>query len=226
MRMLLIFWALCTTGQSPVWVGISGRIAGNVVFAKTRFHGPAFPSKEAFINEIFRSVVDSSFSAYNLCDLASPCSFVKFEYDEWVKYALQETVTIGLLNELAKKCYDDRAPAFWDQGQLVAARCISKKKTDSLLNAEATLPSPDSTANRHRQKKLLRQKWKKWSSLPAQERTVFYFSRPEFTDNGEYAIIDLEYRCDARLCGMGATCLFRHTQTGWKMIGKKIRWGG
>ncbi|MHA4808740.1 hypothetical protein ACX0G9_11570 [Flavitalea flava] len=218
-----------------LWMGISGRMAGNVELCGTVISSDGsiisrdsslYPFREVFVNAIFRSVVDSGFTHYYLYGQASPCSFVKFDYVEWVQYALQEPVTIDILNELAKKCYEDRGPVIWEQGKLDSVICLSREKTDSLLDPRLFGPPTDSTKSQRRQKRDQRQKFKKWSLLPAQERTVFYFSRPEFTDDGRYAVIDLEYRCDARLCGMGATCLFRHTDTGWKMIGRKIRWGG
>lgn len=183
------------------------------------------PTKESFINAIFHTVVDSSFSGWYLCAQAYPCSFVKYDYDEWVKYALQEDVDISILNELAKKSYYDRKPAYWQRAQLTGARCIPEEKASILLDPAAGLPS-DTTLTDARQKKIRHRRWQHWSKLPPQDRTVFYFSRPLFTDDGRYAILDMDYRCDARQCGAGTTCLFRNTGSGWKLIGRRIRWEG
>jgi hypothetical protein len=182
------------------------------------------PGKESFINEVFRSIVDSSFSSYYLCEDAYPCSFVKYDYDEWFKYALFEMVPIGTLNELAKKSYYDRVPASWLPALLTAARCVSEKRAGTLLDPLADLP-PDTALTKFRLKKLKKRRWQAWSALPPGERTVFYFSRPLFTDDGHYALLDMDYRCDARQCGVGAVCLFRRTASGWKLIGKRVRWG-
>jgi len=58
-------------------------------------------SREAFVGAVAHVIVDNSFSRYYLSDQAYPCSLVKFDYDEWVKYALQEEVPIYILNEQA-----------------------------------------------------------------------------------------------------------------------------
>ena len=162
------------------------------------------PSDEAFINQVFHTVVDSSFSHYYLDEQAHSCSFVKYDYDEWLKYDLQEDVPIYTLNELAKNAYFDRKTCTWQQDQLVNAICIGQKKIDSLLSPLVAHPRS--------------------GSIPS--NLVFYFSRPVFTDDGQYAILDMAYRCDNRLCGEGSTCLFRHTSSGWKLIGRRVRWGG
>jgi hypothetical protein len=154
-----------------------------------------FP-REEFLNQVFRTVVDSSLSNYYLYAEAMPCSFVKYDYEEWAKYALQEDVPIYLLNELAEKCYHDRAPSSWRQDSLSKAVCLGAWASDSI------------------------------GRLPAQEKPVFYFSRPEFTDDGQYAIIDLGFQCGAH-CGRSATYLFRRTGAGqpvWKMIGRRLNW--
>jgi hypothetical protein len=180
------------------------------------------PSKEEFINAIFHTVVDSSFPKYYLSGQAYPCSFVKYDYDEWMQYALLETVPIELLNGLAKNSYYDRKPACWEQEKLTGARCISEEKADTLLNpAMGFTKGPLSRQN----KKALNRRWELWFRLAPEERTVFHFSRPEFTNDGLYAILDMDERCDARQCGIGATCLFRNTGAGWKLVGKKINWG-
>jgi len=180
-------------------------------------------SKEAFVSAIFENIVDSSWSTYYLAAEAPPCSFVKYDYGEWVKYGLMEMVPIGILNELAKKSYEDRKPLYWEDGKLVKATCIGMSAADSVL-ARLT-EGVAGAAGRHRKTAGHSQQGKAWSRLPAEEKEVFYFSRPVFTDDGAYAVIDLSYRCDARECGMGATYLFRQTAAGWKLVGKMVRWG-
>ena len=181
-------------------------------------------SKEAFINQIFRTVVDSSFTTYLLLVNAYPCSFVKFEYDEWVKYTLREEVPIYVLNELAGKSFADRSPCSWQPDLLTHAICINEEKVDSVLDPDWLNPSSLNAAalkpGRPNPAAL-----KAWLHLPPEQRIVFYFSRPLFTADGNYAILDMDYRCDNRLCGMGSTCLFRHTPTGWQLAGRKQNWG-
>jgi hypothetical protein len=190
----------------------------------------SIPSKESFVNAIVHIIVDSSFSRYCLFTVADPCSFTRFDYGEWTKYALMEDVPIYTLNELAEKAYHDRKPLCWQQQALDGANCVGKAKADSMLNP---LTGLDTTLNVHHRKaqarhikaqaRLLEEKW---DHLPAQQRIVFYFSRPAITGDGQFAVIDLGYRCDSRLCGIGTTCLFRHTPAGWKLIGRKVNWGG
>lgn len=181
------------------------------------------PSDEAFINQVFHTVVDSSFDRYYLDENARPCSFVKYDYDEWIKYDLQETVPIYTLNELAKNSYFDRKSCTWQQDQLLHASCIGRQKIDSILNPAGD-PRSDTSRLSRKQKKLIARKWAAWGRLPVSDRTVFYFSRPVFTDDGQYAILDMDYRCDNRQCGEGSVCLFRRAGAGWKLIGKRVRW--
>ena len=183
------------------------------------------PSDEAFINQVFHTLVDSSFGRYYLFEKAGPCGFVRYDYDEWIKYDLQETVPVYILNELAKNSYFDRKSCSWQQDQLPNAICISEAKCDSILDPAPGLRSDTSRLSR-KQKRAISRKWAAWARLPAAEHTVFYFSRPVFTDDGQYAILDMDYHCDDRQCGEGSTCLFRRTASGWKLIGKRVRWGG
>jgi len=157
-------------------------------------------SGEDFVNTIAKLVVDSNFSQYYLFSDATPCSFKKFDYDEWYKYGLKEDVPIYILNELAKKSFDDAAPRYWQQQKLLNAFCIGEE------NAKALLSSPQ---KKHRKA----------------NRVVYYFSRPEFTDDYQYAVIDLGFRCDDRQCGMGATFLFKQVNGKWTVAGKKMAWG-
>jgi hypothetical protein len=189
----------------------------------TALYRDSIPSRESFVNAIVHTITDSSFSSYCLFEMADPCSFVKFDYEEWAKYALKEDVPIYTLNELAEKSYHDRKPAYWVQQALNGAICVSKTRADSMLNP---LTGLDTSLSKHSRQVQARRLLKKWSRLPLQQRIVFYFSRPLFTDDGQFAIIDLGYRCDSRLCGIGTTCLFRRTVAGWKLIGRKVNWGG
>jgi hypothetical protein len=149
------------------------------------------PSKEEFVNTIFHTVVDSSFSTYYLIQQSDTCRFVKFNYEDWTQYTLKEPVSIVILNELAEKVYLSKGPYFWRKEQLQKAICISNKQADSVLFYG--------------------------------KATVFSFSQPQFTDDGQYAVIDLNFVC-GRTCGQGLTCLFRLTPAGWKRIAKYTNW--
>ena len=172
------------------------------------------PSREDFVNEVFHLVVDSTFSKYYLVERADTCRFVKYDYDEWTKYYLNEPVSLAVMNELAQKVYLSHLVYDWRQEQLQKAVCITGKKGDSLF----TMYNPALKGDQ-KGRKILRQ----WQELPAEERTLFSFSLPHFTDDGQYAVIDLNFICGVA-CGTGFTCLFRHTSGGWKLIGKYTNW--
>ncbi|MDO6429193.1 hypothetical protein Q4E93_01250 [Flavitalea sp. BT771] len=173
------------------------------------------PSPEDFVNQVFHMIVDSSFSKYYLVERADSCRFEKYDYDEWTKYYLKEPVSLAVMNELAQKVYLSHIKYDWRQDQLKKAVCITARKGDSLF----TISNPALTARSTGKRKILRQ----WQELPAEERTLFSFSLPHFTDDGQYAVIDLNFICGIA-CGTGFTFLFRHASGGWKLIGKYANW--
>ena len=62
------------------------------------------------------------------------------------------------------------------------------------------------------------------SILEAQKDFIYSFSLPQFTDDGRFAVIDLNLVCGAR-CGKGVTCIFRRTERGdWKLVGENTNW--
>jgi len=175
---------------------------------------PQLPSPEAFLNEVYHTVVDSSFDHYYLITGADTCRFVKYDYDEWEKYYLGENVPFIALNELSEKAYLSRYPYYWKQDRLEKAICITPKKADSLLFPERYIPM-DST---HRRRKINTP-----SKAPVMEKLIFSFSLPQFTDDGHYAVIDLNSICGAN-CGISFTCLFKHNSTGWSLIGRHVNY--
>ncbi|HLZ88671.1 MAG TPA: hypothetical protein VKQ52_15555 [Puia sp.] len=154
--------------------------------------GAALPNPEEFVNAVYPTIVDSSFQQYYLVIGTDSCRFLKYDYDEWIKYHLREPLSFTIMNELSQKVYLSRYPYFWKQARLQKAVCITRKQADSLLEDKKDV--------------------------------VFSFSLPQFTDNGEYAVIDLNLLCGAR-CGQSITCIFRLTTTGeWKLVGRNINW--
>jgi hypothetical protein len=62
------------------------------------------------------------------------------------------------------------------------------------------------------------------SLLRSHRDVVFSFSLPQFTDDGQYAVIDLNFICGPR-CGQGTTYIFRLTTEGeWKLVGQYVNW--
>jgi hypothetical protein len=157
------------------------------------------PSPEKFVNSIFPIVVDSTLPHYFLIAGADTCRFVKFDYNEWADHHLLEPVPISILNELAGKVYLSRIRYLWRGDSLKKAICITRRQADSILYLNP--PNGDGTS----------------------KRLVFSFSLPQFTDDGKYAVIDLNMVCGGR-CGLGSTYIFRRTDNGWKMVGVYRNW--
>ncbi|MEP6749696.1 MAG: hypothetical protein ABJB86_18305 [Bacteroidota bacterium] len=178
------------------------------IFIYASSHGQNKPvSNENFVNAVSKLVVDSTFSHYYLSAVAAPCSFKKFDYDEWYKYALKEDVPVYTLNELAKKSFLNNASLTWNQDELLHAFCIDEEKAKLIL----TQP-----VKRH---------VKNYDKEYGTDKVVYYFSQPSFTDDYQYAVIDMGFRCDDQQCGMGATFLFRQVNGVWKLAGRKLAWG-
>src|ERR1700761_2771290 len=79
-------------------------------------------------------------------------------------------------------------------------------KADSLTNAVCI--------TRHTADSLL--------SLP-NPYPIFSFSLPQFTDDGQYAVIDLNMVCGPR-CGLGTTYIFRRLGNTWTIVGIYRNW--
>jgi hypothetical protein len=158
-----------------------------------------FPSPERFVNSIFPRVVDSAQSHYFLVVGADSCRFVKYNYDDWADYHLAEPVSISILNELAKKVYLSGYHYLWKQDSLTKAICVTRRQADSILYLNP--PGGAATSDHY----------------------VFSFSVPQFTDDGNYAVIDLNMICGGA-CGVGATYLFHLYPSGWKVVGEYTNW--
>jgi hypothetical protein len=154
--------------------------------------GQDLPSREAFVNEVFLKLGNQA-SSYYLVAGSDTCRFEKFDYDEWVKYHLQEDVPLSTLNELSYKVHVGQAPYYWQQDKMKKAMCITVGRADSLL------------------------------ALPG-SGGVFSFSQPQFTDDGQYAVIDINWK-NGLITGSGYTFLYRHARDGWQRIGSKHNWG-
>jgi hypothetical protein len=176
---------------------------------------PPFPSPEVFLNAVFHTVVDPSFDHYYLITGTDTCRFVKYDYDEWIKYNLKEAVPFTTLNELSEKAYLSRYPYYWRQKLLEKAICITPKKADSLLFPEryAGAAVRESSITPARET----------SKTPLSEKLIFSFSLPQFTDDGKFAVIDLNSICGAN-CGLSLTCLFKQETSGWRLIGRHVNW--
>ena len=179
--------------------------------------GAALPSPEEFLDSVFTTVVDTSFDHYYLVAGTDSCRFLKYSYDEWIKYHLKEPLTFNTLNELSEKVYLSRYPYFWKQPHLQKAILITRKQADSIVGSHAPLPANAPSK--------VKRKWRhNLDHLPPWQLNVYSFSLPQFTDDGQYAVIDLNVVCGAT-CGKGFTCIYRLTTTGeWKLVGQYSNW--
>jgi len=107
------------------------------------------------------------------------------------------------------------------QDKLNKAICIDDKRADEILSTEET---PSLNKRTSKKKKVADEK-KAWYKKPNEDKLVFYFSKPEFTDDLQYAVINIVYRCDELGCGQGATYIFKRTNDNWEIAGKMIAWG-
>lgn len=154
--------------------------------------GAALPSPEEFVNSIDTTVIPQNVKHFYLVAGTDSCRFLKYNYDDWIKYRLTEPLAFNILNELSEKVYLSRYPYFWKQAHLQKAVCVTRNQADSLLQNTKNI--------------------------------VFSFSLPQFTDDGQYAVIDLNLVCGPR-CGKGITCIFRLTTAGnWRLVGENTNW--
>jgi hypothetical protein len=154
--------------------------------------GTDLPTPEAFVDSIFPAVAGGTLSHYYLVTGTDSCRFLKYNYNEWVKYHLTEPIPFQVLNDLSEKVYLSRYPYFWKQTRLHNAICVSRHQADSILYAKKDF--------------------------------VYSLSLPQFTDDGQFAVIDLNLVCGP-LCGKGVTCIFRLTASGhWKLVGQNTNW--
>lgn len=165
--------------------------------------GADLPNPEEFVNAVYSTIVDTTRPHYYLVVGTDSCRFLKFDYDQWFTYHLLEPIPIQILNELSEKVYHSQYPYFWNQDRLRKAICITRRQADSLLSANPVFAHKSASGN---------------------ENFVYSFSLPQFTDDGQFAVIDLNVICGA-VCGAGYTCIFRLTTTGeWKLVGRATNW--
>jgi hypothetical protein len=177
------------------------------------------PSPEEFVNAVFHTIVGASWSHYYLVAGTDSCRFTKYNYEEWVKYTLKEPVPLPVLNELSEKVYHAGTPYFWKQNELQGAICITRKQGDSIIYPASNRRTPYGRPT----KKQPRKKGIEPDNRPEQDTFVYSFSLPQFTDDGQYAVIDLNFVCGI-VCGEGFTCLFHRSPSGWKLIGQYTNW--
>lgn len=195
-----------------------------ICYAPVCFSQPDSLSKETFINQIENKLIDSSFSPgnfskYYLLTSATPCSFKKFNYEELLKYSLDKVIPIYALNELAKNSVSDTSKAIWSQQNLPNAICLSRETADSIAYAQRNIHP----TGKKEKKQALSQLEKDLEEKKIFDKSYFVFSKPVFTDDYQYAVMDVSFRCGSK-CDCGWTYLFERVGQDWEIAGKILVW--
>ncbi|MBS1599656.1 MAG: hypothetical protein JST75_15630 [Bacteroidetes bacterium] len=188
-------------------------------FCHHSFAQSAPDCKEAFVNKIIRQVVDSSISKYYLLKDADPCLFKKFDYSELLKYSLDKVIPISALNELAKNCTEDNCAETWVQEKLDSAICIDQVEANAILNPKINTE----LLTKKEKKKALKQLEKDLRQKTVYEKSYFIFSKPVFTDDHDYAVMNVVFEC-GNLCATAWTYLFKKHDDSWEIAGKIFGW--
>ena len=178
-------------------------------------------SKEAFINEIHLSFVDSSSSSYYLSEKCSNLHIGRYDTSRLID-GFREYITDYVLAQLIQKAISDTSKQMWNSDLLIKAQCIDDRTADTILKSYFTATTKSKWSKRKQDRivnKQVEEQRKKWKSLPIQERTVYYFSRPIFDDNNQFAIISLWSSCGST-CGYGCIFLFKFINQRWVYLAK------
>ena len=72
-------------------------------------------------------------------------------------------------------------------------------------------------------KKAITQLTKEWQKKPLQEKIIFHFSKPVFTNDQQYAVMNIIFDCGPE-CVSGWTYLFIKNNNAWEIAGKIFGW--
>ncbi len=171
-------------------------------------------TKENFVNEMYHTIVDSSFRYYYL-HANAPAIYWHYEKNELMaklavydsaknpaKSELLESLALydstikqisgSILEELYDKANADTITEHWDYTQLNKARKISLDIKNKM---------------KLRDKHLLLE----------EEKNIFFFSKPIFNKSKEYAIISMERYC-GNICAYRCIYLLRKITGKWKDV--------
>ncbi|HEX8548506.1 MAG TPA: hypothetical protein VF691_16205 [Cytophagaceae bacterium] len=182
-------------------------------------------TKEDFINAIHKTFVDSSFNNYLLFEESSAIPLDRNGIARLHK-ELSQYIPDSTLQHLIDKAFSDTLAQKWDCTLINSARCISSDSTHHLLSGVFGVkinPKWSKRRNRRESAKQLKIQREEFYGRTAQERQVYYFSRPIFDNTNEYAIISMSYVC-GNLCAYGCTFLFQKIKGEWRKVAKARCW--
>lgn len=147
--------------------------------------------KEQFINSVYQTFVDSSFTQYYLTD---DCSRLWLSSPK-IKDDFAPFCPDSIFQKIFLKSETDTLTETWQCHNLKNSKCISLDLKYSFVRNK-TLP---------------------------QEKKVYTFSKPIFSDNYEYAVIEMSYFCGPK-CAYGCTFLFKKINSRWQKVAETNCW--
>ena len=177
-------------------------------------------TKESFLNQVFKSYVDTQFTKYYL---HSDCQ--KIIINEFNKTTivndLCKHVDKNIVNELVDKSSSDTLKLNWECKKLKLAECRKTSSDILWIGDVITIDRSKSEAQQKKdieeQEKQNRKEKEKYDNKPLQEREIYYFSRPIFDNTRQYAIICMGVTCGS-LCGHRCIYLFKNVNGKWTKI--------
>ena len=147
---------------------------------------------EEFINSIYLSLIDSSFSQYYLAD---ECYCLDLNKTDSIQ--LNKFIDNIAFQELIHKTVQDTLPIKWNCSKINKSKCVNRDTANSIIL-----------------KTILYKQDRKIDKIPQQEQLVYFFTRPIFTDNDVFSIIAMGYNCGL-YCGYRCTFLFKKINGEW-----------
>lgn len=172
-------------------------------------------TKEDFVNEVYRDIIDSSKMAYYLIENAKNVISDKNEVNQ-LRDELSAHIPASATDEIMRKMRKNKKKEKWNFHQLVNARPYNKDSSRilNIFNGIVFL-DPDTAKERIEEENSLEER-KLYGGL-------FSFSVPVFNNNLEYAVMLVSYHC-GMLCGFGCIYLYKRENNKWKLLDKMVTW--
>lgn len=147
--------------------------------------------KEQFINSVYLTFVDSSFTQYYLTDNCSKLILSSAK----IKVDFAHFCPDSIFQQIYLKSEVDTLTETWQCNNLTKSKCISSDLVYTFVQDKTLL----------------------------QEKKVYTFSKPIFSDNCEYAVIEMSYFCGPK-CAYGCTVLFKKVNGRWTKLTETNCW--
>jgi hypothetical protein len=170
-----------------------------------------------FINQVYLTIVDSSFTNYYLSDSFTIISNLEDELLE-SRPDKRHIMDYKTLQEFILKSHQ-QIPGKWDCGKIKKSICVNDDTIPVITGTRAQYVLNDEWSEEKKEferERQLEEQRKIWRSKPEQEKYVYFFSKPIFSEHHNIAIVSL-----ARYCGM--RCALSCIYTFKKVKGKWIR---